>query len=350
MSMTYGMLHSPFPPHRRDSHEFVRYVRVGNRSRDSAILGPEKGPRAPCRHRTVHTFTTRRLSRQRGSGGPEFEDFRHVVFVTRPPCSEHSPQSDAGCLPVLPLSQAERADLFSPRPHPVPAVATPTLALLFSEEDIRRLLLVADSLRPHPGSPLHQQVCRIAIVLLYTTGLRRGELVRLRLGDYDPGEQVLLVRESKFYKSRLVPLSEDAVANLSRYLDCRRRTHFPCGDDRPLLIHRHGALTGYSGPGLGHLLHKLFLEAGVRTSAGRTPRTHDLRFTFAVHAMLRWYRAGVDVQVRLPALSIYMGHASVVSTQYYLAFLNTIAEAAGDRFEKHCSRFLQTPSFEGGEV
>ena len=239
---------------------------------------------------------------------------------------------------------------FLPDPTQFPPSPPRPLPYIFSEEDIRRLLLVADSLRPHPGSPLHQQVCRIAIVLLYTTGLRRGELVRLRLGDYDPGEQVLLVRESKFYKSRLVPLSEDAVANLSRYLDCRRRTHFPCGDDRPLLIHRHGALTGYSGPGLGHLLHKLFLEAGVRTSAGRTPRTHDLRFTFAVHAMLRWYRAGVDVQVRLPALSIYMGHASVVSTQYYLAFLNTIAEAAGDRFEKHCSRFLQTPSFEGGEV
>jgi hypothetical protein len=66
--------------------------------------------------------------------------------------------------------------------------------------------------------------------------------------------------------------------------------------------------------------------------------------------MLRWYRAGVDVQARLPALSIYMGHASVASTQYYLVFLDAIAEAASDRFEEHCARFLQAPSIDGGEV
>ncbi len=239
---------------------------------------------------------------------------------------------------------------FLPDPNLFPPLPPRPRPYIFSEEDIRRILLLADGLEPHPSSPLHRQVCRIAVVLLYTSGLRRGELVRLRLGDYDPAEHVLLVRESKFYKSRLVPLSEDAVADLGRYLDDRRRPHFPCGDDAPLLLHRHGALTGYSGPGLGRLLRKLFRAADVCTSAGRSPRVHDLRFTFAVHAMLRWYRAGVDVQARLPALSIYMGHASVVSTQYYLVFLDAIAEAAGDRFEEHCSRLLQTPSFDGGEA
>jgi integrase len=95
-------------------------------------------------------------------------------------------------------------------------------------------------------------------------------------------------------------------------------------------------------------MHRLFQAAEIRTATGRTPRTHDLRFTFAVHALLRWYRSDVDVQARLPALSAYMGHGSIVSTEYYLTFLDAIAEAASARFDRHCSAFLSTASIAGG--
>jgi integrase len=123
---------------------------------------------------------------------------------------------------------------------------------------------------------------------------------------------------------------------------------FPLDAGSPLLLNNHGGLTGYTGTGFGHMMRKLFRAAGVRTSAGRSPRVHDLRFTFAVHALLRWYRAGVDVQVRLPALSVYMGHVSIVSTQYYLTFVDAVAEAASERFHKHCSGFLPKGFFAGG--
>ena len=230
---------------------------------------------------------------------------------------------------------------FPPRqPHPRPHI--------FSEDEITQLLLAADDLTSSPLSPLCPQVCRLAVVLLYTTGLRRAEIVGLRLSDYNADECVLLVRESKFYKSRLIPLSDDAAGELDRYLKQRCRLGFPCDADSPLLLHNHGGLTGYTGPGFGHLMRRLFRATGIRNSAGRSPRVHDLRFTFAVHALLRWYRADVDVQARLPALSTYMGHASIVSTQYYLTFVDAVAEAAGERFHKHCSRFLPTGSFEGG--
>jgi integrase len=172
--------------------------------------------------------------------------------------------------------------------------------------------------------------------------------VRLTLGDYDSPGQVLLVRKTKFYKSRLVPLSADAIVEIDHYLLDRLQPCFPCDDDSPLLLHRHGALTGYSGMGLGDLLRKLFPTAGIRNRAGRSPRVHDLRFTFAVHALLRWYRAGVDVQARLPALSTYMGHASIQSTQYYLTFFDAITQTAGERFEEYCSHFLPTTSSTGG--
>jgi integrase/recombinase XerD len=89
-------------------------------------------------------------------------------------------------------------------------------------------------------------------------------------------------------------------------------------------------------------------SAEIRTARGRAPRVHDLRFTFAAHALLRWYRAGVDVQARLPSLAAYMGHVSVVSTQYYLTSFEPITEAAGERYRAHCSAFLPFAEFPGG--
>ncbi len=239
---------------------------------------------------------------------------------------------------------------FVPDPSQFPPRQPLPLPHIFSEGEITRLLRATDTLEPNAPSPLHRPVARLAITLLYTAGLRRGELARLRLSDYDTAAQVLLIRETKFYKSRLVPLSADAVLEIDRYLQQRLRPGFPRGADAPLLLHHHGGLTGYTGTGLGHLLRKVIRTAGIRTRAGRAPRVHDLRFTFAVHALLRWYRAGVDVQARLPALSTYMGHSSLVSTQHYLVFFEAIAQAASERFEAHCAAFLPAVSLEGGDL
>ena len=200
---------------------------------------------------------------------------------------------------------------------------------IFSEAEIVRLLTTAEALPPRKGSPLHREVARVGIIILHTTGLRRGELVRLTLSDYEQAEQVFHVRRAKFDKSRLVPLSADATREIDRYLAARRQAGAPCGGDAPLLVHNHGArFRGYTGEAFGGLLRKVIRATDIRTSRGRAPRVHDLRFTFAVHALLRWYRTGVDVNARLPALATYLGHVSVVSTQYYLTFLQATAEAA----------------------
>jgi integrase/recombinase XerD len=238
---------------------------------------------------------------------------------------------------------------FVPDPSQFPPPQPRSSLHIYTEDEITALLQAAEVLRPHAPSPLHRQVARLAVVLLYTTGLRRGELVRLTLGDYDATEQFLFIRETKFHKSRLVPLSSDAAHEMDVYLQDRRQPGFPCGADTPLLLNRHGGRLGYTGAGLGSLLRKLIREADIRTAKGRRPRVHDLRFTFAVNALLRWYRTGIDVQARLPALSIYMGHSSVVSTQYYLTFVDDLAHAACERFDQHCSRFLQ-PHSSSGEV
>lgn len=239
---------------------------------------------------------------------------------------------------------------FVPDPSQFPPSQPRRLPHVFSESEVARLLRAADELRPWGASPLYPQVARLALVLLYTAGLRRGELVRLTLGDYDSAEQVLLVRDSKFYKSRVVPLSRDATAETERFLTDRRQRSFPCKVDAPLLIHRRGSrLVGYSGEGLRQLVRRLFQTAGVFTAAGGVPRVHDLRFTFAFHALQRWYRDGVDVQARLPALATYMGHVSILSTQYYLPVLDVVAQEASQRFERHCGHILVDTPEEGGD-
>jgi integrase len=243
--------------------------------------------------------------------------------------------------------QREDPACFVPDPTQFPPLCPRSLPYIFSQDEIAQLLLMTEGLSPHKASPLYPQVVRLGIVLLYTAGLRRGEVVRLKLGDYEPDERVLVVRETKFYKSRIVPLSADAAIEIDQYLTVRR-ARFPYHPGAPLLAHGHGGKgRGYTGEGFGEAMRKLFRKAGIRTSRGRFPRVHDLRFTFAVHALLGWYRAGVDVQTRLPALAAYLGHSSVVSTHYYLTFCQATAEAANELYYAHCSGFL-LPRHSGG--
>lgn len=227
---------------------------------------------------------------------------------------------------------------FVPDPKGFPRPHEACRPHFFTEHQITSLLRATERLRPHRNSPLYPEVCRLTIVLLHTTGLRRGELVRLTIDDYNPVERTLSIRTTKFQKSRLVPLSEDATQELESYLVARRR--LPHSAETPLICNRSRGLRPYTGAGLAQMLRQLFEAAGVRTAYGKLPRVHDMRHSFAQHALLRWYRNGANVQAKLPALAAYMGHASVVSTQHYLALLEPFAEAASERFERHSMAFL----------
>ena len=240
---------------------------------------------------------------------------------------------------------------FVPDPTQFPSQGPRRLPYIFSEAEIVRLLAAAEKLAAHKASPLHSNVARVGIVILYTTGLRRGELVRLTLSDYDAADRVLRVRQTKFDKSRLVPLSADAVMELDRYLTVRRKCGAPFDVFSPLLVNTQWKrFRGYTGAGFGHLLRKVIRTAGIKTPQGRAPRVHDLRFTFTVHALLRLYRRCVDVQARLSALATYLAHTSVLSTQYYLTFLQATAEAASERFHSHSARWLSLAIREGGRL
>jgi integrase len=213
------------------------------------------------------------------------------------------------------------------RPLRVPVIVDPS--------DIDRMLQITERRRSHSTVPLQVPMLRLAVVLLYTAGLRHGELLRLQLGDIDVKNGTAMIRESKFYKSRVVPLSSDAQRELQTYLTQRLAKPWNVSSDAPLIGgHRHSKIIHeYSAHATGEAIRKLCIAAGVGEAHGRLPRVQDFRHSFAVQALLRWYRNGADVQSCLPMLSIYMGHVSIASTMYYLHWLPEIAGIASRQFE-----------------
>ena len=136
--------------------------------------------------------------------------------------------------------------------------------------------------------------------------------------------------------------SPDARAELHHYLHQRLTPPFDARPTSPLLCNcARGRLRPYTGTGLRQAIHALFDAAGVCDVGGRRPRIHDLRHSFALQVLLRWYREGVDVQSRLPHLALYMGHVSIVSTAYYLRWVPSLAILASDLFERRFGHLLQ---------
>lgn len=211
---------------------------------------------------------------------------------------------------------------------------------IFSEEEIVKLLRATSGLKRVPSSPLGPEVLRLAIVLLFTTGIRRRELLRLTVSDYDRQNATLLIRETKFHKSRLLPLNDDIAGEIEHYLRVRTRRKLPVSADTALIWNAFKGGRAYSAWGLQFVLRFLLRKCSIFTLAGRLPRIHDFRHSYAVSALLRWYREGAEVEAKLPLLTTYMGHVSVVSTRYYLQWIQPLRTAASERFARHYGQLV----------
>jgi integrase len=171
--------------------------------------------------------------------------------------------------------------------------------------------------------------------LIAVTGMRVGEVIALDDSDFDRRGGVLVIRKSKFDKSREVPLHATTVAALARY----RGKHGPFARRRStsLFVSTAGTRLIYQN------VHETFLAIVFAAGLGERrprPKIHDLRHTFAIRTVLDWHRGGVDVEARLPLLSTYLGHIGPASTYWYLTAVPELLEAATARLE----RFLKVRS------
>jgi integrase len=224
-----------------------------------------------------------------------------------------------------------------------PAISQPITPHIFSEGDIANLLNATQYLRFNKRHPIRSQTIRIAILLLYTTGIRLGELLHLELGDYNLVEKTLFIRDTKFHKSRIIPLSPSVTVELDNYLKLRYENHSPINLTSPLIWNGSSSKKkGYTKGGIRNVWIALCSTLGLVTQKGKHPRIHDLRHSFAVNILQQWYKSGEDVQSKLPLLSTYMGHVHVYSTYYYLSFVEGIRSEVSTRFQQHFGNVVRT--------
>lgn len=201
---------------------------------------------------------------------------------------------------------------------------------LYSDDDITALITAAAAtLR----SPLRVATYQSVIGLLAVTGLRVGEAIRLdRAADLDTDRGLLTVRHSKFGKSREVPLHPSTLAALRSYLRRRDQLLGAASGEPALFVSTAGTRLIYANVHL--TFQQLVRHAGLGSRSGSCrPRIHDLRHSFAVATLLEAYRAGDDVQARLPLLSTYLGHVDPGSTYWYLSAAPELLALAGQRLE-----------------
>jgi integrase len=199
----------------------------------------------------------------------------------------------------------------------------------YSDQEIQRLLQAA---MVQPSSdPLRPWTYYCFFGLLAVTGLRLSEAVNLRAEDLDWPEGILTIRDTKFGKSRLVPLHASTCKILSDYAKRRDRRFGP----RPgayFFVNKNGNRLDKGA--VHRAFYALSRQIGLRAvGASRGPRLHDFRHRFAVETLLRWYRNGEDPKRRLPLLSTYLGHAHVTDTYWYLTGTPELLGAAGKRLE-----------------
>ena len=199
----------------------------------------------------------------------------------------------------------------------------------------RRFLDACPALAPSRRSPLRGLVLGTALQVLYLTGLRAGELLRLTREDVDLSAAVLRVRDTKFGKSRLVPLARDLATRLKKYDAQVARHADSCPPDRPFFPNPAG--HAYSTTALRAAFRQVLGVAGVASVAGgRRLRLHDLRHSFAVLRLLLWYEHGADLDAKLPLLATYLGHVGLASSQRYLQLTQELASEVARR---HQARF-----------
>lgn len=219
-------------------------------------------------------------------------------------------------IPGMGLLPALRQDF---RPHIY------TLKEVFDLIELSKQLNPPSSLRPHTYATL--------IGLLWVSGLRIGEALRLNLQDVDWEAGVLHIDRTKFCKSRLVPLTASTVNALRRYAEIRKKLGFEQAATAPFFINTRGRRYAHRTV-IGTFLD-MTRQLGLRSSPGADPRLHDFRHTFATRCLASFYNEKKDPTLGLPILATYLGHTNIAGTTIYLHPSEDVLQNAGLRFQQY---------------
>jgi integrase/recombinase XerD len=204
---------------------------------------------------------------------------------------------------------------------------------IYSDAEIRDLIRAAGQLASAAG--LKGRTYATLFGLLAVTGMRVSEVVALDREDVDLDEGILRIRRTKFGKSRLVAVHDSTRQVLAEY-----------ARERDRIVRRPAAPAFFLSEGGDRVtacaarfnFAKVSREVGLRAPTagrhGRGPRLHDMRHRFAVCTLLRWYRAGLDVEREIPKLATYLGHVHVNETYWYLEAVPELLELAARRLER----------------
>jgi integrase len=217
----------------------------------------------------------------------------------------------------------------APLPTRLPRRPPPFVPYIYSHEELHRLLETAAA---YQGCVVQAATLHTLVLLLYGAGLRLCEAINLDRADVDADQAVLTIRQTKFGKTRLVPLGCQLASALAHYA-----AHGPKRAARQAPFFTTPTGVRLKQRTVQGCFRRVCDQAGIRRSdAGRyQPRLHDLRHTFAVHRLVSWYQQGADVQRLLPQLSTYLGHTSLACTQVYLSMTPDLLAEASARFERY---------------
>jgi integrase/recombinase XerD len=203
---------------------------------------------------------------------------------------------------------------------------------IYTDADVVALMDEVPRIIP---TPLRAATFQTMIGMLAATGMRIGEAIALERGDIDWSEGVITVRAAKFNKSRELPLDPTTVDALASYAVLRDRL-VPTPSSPTFFVSRKGTAVIYTD--FGEKFREVVRSAGVGAASPIRPRVHDVRHSFAVNTLVRWYRDGEDVGALLPRLSTYLGHLTPGHTYWYLSAAPELLGLAGARLEQRCRR------------
>jgi len=202
---------------------------------------------------------------------------------------------------------------------------------IFTKEDVGKIMQQAMQL--NVKSKLLPYTYKMIIGLLWVTGMRIGEVVRLKIEDIDTDNGTLTIRQSKFFKSRIIPLLPSTTQQLIDYLNRRISCGYDSSSIESLFINNRGKPCTISTT--PKTIKTLIVRAGVRTNQNGTPRVHDLRHSFATRWLQDIYQSGKDPNIYLPVLATYLGHANIANTQVYLHPSIELLGIAGEKLHSY---------------